>query len=123
MVVSTPPLLLTGRINLTIQRRSKGGYVGGRWVDGATEDVVIVANVQPVEKSTDTRMLPEALRSQATLKVYSKNPIRELKQGDLGWDADRFLWEGEWYEVMKTINYKMGVLDHYKAVCKRVELT
>ena len=118
-----PPLLLVGQLPLEMIRRSKGAYVKGRWVEGAEETVTITANVQPVEKSSDTRILPEAIRSHATLKVYSPDPIREMKQGDQGWDADRFYWEGELYEVMKTINYKMGVLNHYKALCKRVELT
>ena len=31
--------------------------------------------------------------------------------------------EGKTWEVMKVISYKMGVMDHYKSICVRRELT
>lgn len=119
-----PPLLSTGRVTLDITRRAKQEIVRGRPVPGAEEIVQVVCNVQPVLKSSDTLLLPEGDRSKACLKVYSQGgEIRQLKEGPNGWSADRFMWQGDLYEVMKVINYAMGVLNHYKAICMRVELT
>lgn len=119
-----PPLLLTGRVKLQVIRRESETIVRGRPVDGLESVVEVVCNVQPILKSTDTSMLPEADRSKAAIKVYTNGaPLRQRREGSGGWAADRFLWEGDLYEVMKVIDYKMGVLSHYKAICQRVELT
>jgi hypothetical protein len=119
-----PPLLLTGHTTLEIIRREAEIIVRGRPSPGAESIVPVECNVQPVLKSTDTYLLPEADRSRATLKVYSKGAeIRQLKEGVNGYSADRFYWKGELYEVMKVIEYDMGILNHYKALCTRVELT
>lgn len=119
-----PPLFLVGRTTLEVLRTATSTYVNGRAVPGPSEVVQVVCNVQPVLKTSDTLMLPEADRSKACLKVYTNgDALKSLKEGGSGWAADRFFWEGDLYEVMKVIAYKMGVLDHYKAVCMRVELT
>lgn len=119
-----PPLLSTGKVTLDITRREKQSFNRGRPVPGAESIVQVVCNVQPVLKSSDTIILPEADRSKACLKVYTQGAeLRALKEGPNGHGADRFTWQGEVYEVMKVINYAMGVLNHYKAICMRVELT
>lgn len=119
-----PPLLLVGRVTLDVTRTTATTYVNGRAVPGTSEVVQVIANVQPVLKSTDTIMLPEADRSKAVLKVYTKGEsLRQLREGDAGWAADRFEWDGVTYEVMKVIDYRMGVMNHYKALCSRVEVT
>lgn len=119
-----PPLLSVGRTTLQIIRRNAPTIVRGRPVPGFEDVYDVVCNVQPVLKSSDTILLPEADRSKACLKVYTKgDQLRALREGDAGWAADRFEWQGDLYEVMKVINYAMGVLNHYKAICMRVELT
>ncbi|ATW58222.1 hypothetical protein CNR37_00002 [Pseudomonas phage ventosus] len=119
-----PPLLSTGRTTLEVTRRGPSTYVNGRPVAGIGYGVEVVCNVQPVLKSTDTIMLPEADRSKACLKVYTKGQeLWQFKEGPDGHAADQFFWQGDKYEVMKVINYAMGVLNHYKAICMRVELT
>lgn len=119
-----PPLLSTGRVTLDITRRTSTTYVNGRPVPGIGSLVQVVCNVQPVLKSSDTILLPESDRSKACLKVYTKGQeLFELKEGPDGHAADQFYWQGDKYEVMKVINYAMGVLNHYKAICMRVELT
>lgn len=119
-----PPLLLTGHTTLDIIRREAEIIIRGRPSPGAESIVQVVCNVQPVLKSTDTYLLPEADRTRATLKVYTKGAaLRQRKEGTSGYAADRFYWKGELYEVMKVIDYDMGVLNHYKALCARVELT
>lgn len=119
-----PPLLQVGKVTLDVIRTDPATYNMGRIVPGASTTVQVVANVQPVQKSTDTMLLPEADRSRAVIKVYTQGAaLRQLKEGLGGWTADRFMWDGDLYEVMKVIDYKMGVLNHYKALCQRVELT
>lgn len=118
-----PPLLQVGSVTLEVTRTTAATFVNGRLVPGTSTLVDVVANVQPVLKSTDTMLLPEVDRSKAVLKVYTKgDALRQLKEGPNGWSADRFTWDGDIYEVMKVIDYKMGVLNHYKALCARVEL-
>lgn len=120
-----PPLLLVGNVSLTVTRQAAGSYTAGRFTPGSTSVVTVKANVQPVLKSTDTLLLPEADRSKAVLKVYTDGAeLRQLKEGPGGWGADRFTWEGEVFEVMKVISYNTGnQLRHYKALCARVEQT
>ena len=119
-----PPLLATGQVTLDVTRREAATIVRGRPVPGAETQVPVVGNVQPILKSSDTILLPEADRSKACLKVYTKgSEMKALREGGNGWAADRFVWEGDLYEVMKVINYRMGVLNHYKAICMRIELT
>ena len=120
-----PPLLLVGSVTLSVTRQAAGSYVAGRFTPGSTSLVNVRANVQPVLKSTDTMLLPEADRSKAVLKVYTDGAeLRQLKEGADGWGADRFTWEGEVYEVMKVISYNTGnQLKHFKALCSRVEQT
>ena len=119
-----PPLLLVGKVKIDVIRRSSSTYNMGRLVPGVETTVQVSANIQPVQKSTDTMLLPEADRSRAVIKVYTQGEtLRQLKEGPNGWAADRFMWDGDLYEVMKVIDYKMGVLNHYKALCQRVELT
>lgn len=119
-----PPLFLVGRTTLDVTRTTASTYVNGRAVPGTSMTVQVVCNVQPVLKTSDTLMLPEADRSKACLKVYTNGgELKSLKEGGNGWTADRFYWKGDLYEVMKVISYDMGVLNHFKAVCMRVELT
>lgn len=119
-----PPLLSVGQTTLEVTRRQAATYDRGRPVPGAETIVEVVCNVQPVLKASDTMLLPEADRSKACLKVYTQGgEMKALKEGGGGWAADRFEWQGDLYEVMKVINYAMGVLNHYKAICMRVELT
>lgn len=119
-----PPLFSVGRTTLDITRTTASTYVNGRAVPGTSTVVQVVCNVQPVLKTSDTLMLPESDRSKACLKVYTDGGVlKSLKEGGNGWAADRFMWQGDLYEVMKVISYDMGVLNHYKAVCMRVELT
>lgn len=119
-----PPLLAVGRTTLDVTRTTASTYVNGRVVNGTSAQVPVVCNVQPVLKTSDTLLLPEADRSKASLKVYTRgSELKSLKEGGNGWAPDRFMWKGDLYEVMKVISYDMGVLDHWKAICMRVELT
>lgn len=120
-----PPFWATGRTTLTITRKTAGTYVNGRYVEGTTSTQEITANVQPGLKWNDIQYLPEGERGRKSLRVYTDFPLRTRQEGPDGHDADRFVWtDGHTYEVnVLCHSYEMGVLNHTKAICSRVEVT
>lgn len=126
--MTSPTFQLTKKIPITLHRRVKGSYVNGIWVDGATSDVVIEANVQPM-KDHELMLMPEAERSKEWLKVYSASEIRAQVEGTNGWDSDEFefdsMEDGKTYifKIMKVRRYKMSILDHWRAIACRKEIT
>lgn len=117
-----PRFLLTKTIPLTILRKTQGSYVNGDWVEGAETKVPLDVNIQPF-KDEDLLLLPEADRSREWYKLYCADEIRMDKQGDDGWAADEFVYEGDRYKVMKVRSYRMSILDHYKATAARMEIS
>lgn len=109
------------QVPLTLTRSNGGQWVGGRWQPSVDTQVLIEASVQPVTRSTDLMMLPEGDRAKAAVEVWSASEIRMVKEGDGGWSPDRFTWLDNEYEVMKAMPWQMGHIDHYHAVCRRVE--
>lgn len=117
-----PRFLLTKTIPLTILRKTKGSYVNGDWVEGVETKVPLDVNIQPF-KDEDLLLLPEAGRSREWYKLYCADEIRMDKQGDDGWAADEFVYEGDRYKVMKVRSYHMGTLDHFRATAARMEIS
>jgi hypothetical protein len=109
---------------IVITRRDSGSYVDGKAVEGWKTTVEIEGHIQPL-KYRETLMLPEASRSNKACKVYSKELLRGLKEGELGWAADRFEWQGDWYEVMKQQEWDVqtSMSDHFCAYAVRIEIT
>lgn len=109
---------LTGYIDLEIIRPSgKGEYDddSGKFIPAENEEAPIIrANVQPF-KASQTFMMTDTERTKEWLNVWSPDPIRKMKEGVGGWDADKFIYDGQTFKVMNVRKYKMGVLDHYHA--------
>lgn len=118
----TPGFLLTKKIPLTLIRSTAGSYVDGVWVEGTETNVTIDVNIQPL-KPSELLILPEADRSRQWWKMYSASEIRMDKQGTSGWAADEFVYQGDRYKVMKVENYAMGILNHYRALAARMEIS
>lgn len=118
----TPGFLLTKKIPIDLIRKTAGSYVDGEWVEGAETTVTIDVNIQPL-KEAELLLLPEADRGRQWWKVYSASEIRMDKQGTSGWAADEFVYQGDRYKVMKVENYSMGILNHYRALAARMELS
>lgn len=109
--------LLTKYVDLDIIRsngQAEYSDTTGLPVPVGTTTVTIKANVQPF-KDSQTMMLDAAERTREWLMVYSESEVRKLKEGEDGWDADTFIWEGRLYEVMQVQCYKMGILNHWEA--------
>lgn len=120
--MSVAQFSLVKKVPVTIYRHSQGSYVDGDWVEGAEQQVVIQANVHPFS-DYQVMMLPESDRTKSWMWLFTADVVRQKKEGLGGYGADRFLWDGDMYEVMKTQKFSMGVRDHFEAKCARVELT
>lgn len=121
----SPPLLLplTGQIDILVTSSSGGSYVRGVYVKGTPTSRTIKANVQPVLKSTDTLILPESDRSKEIIKIYTTEKLKSRKEGSAPNEGDLVSYDGKTFEVMKVIEYKMGILNHTKAIAVRKEIT
>lgn len=113
---------LVKKIPVDITRSSPGSYVAGEWVPGSTSIITIQANVHPFT-DYQVMILPESDRTKSWLWVFSASELRQKKEGSSGYNGDRFTWNGEVYEVMKTQKYEMTVQDHFEAKAVRVELS
>lgn len=117
-----PQFLLTNKIPLTLLREGEGGYVRGEWVKGQVVPVEVEVNIQPV-RPHEIQMMPESDRTREWYKLYCADEIRTAQEGDNGHGADEFEWEGHRYKVMKVVSYKMGILNHFRAMAARVPNT
>lgn len=118
-----PPFLATRSIPLIIVRKTAGTYVNGRYVEGDATSFTIKANVQPGLKFNDTQYLAEGERGRLAVRVYTASEIRARKEGPEGYDADEFEYEGQTYVIRWCHHYKMGILDHWKAIAVAKEVT
>jgi len=115
--------LQTGRVDLVVFRQEAGSYIERRWVEGQVTPVTVKAvNIQPMSDNQKL-ILAEADRTKEWLKLYSPEPLRTIKEGIDGHDSDKFEYEGVMYEVCKARVYRMGVLNHCKALAVSLEKT
>jgi hypothetical protein len=124
MIKSRPKFFRIGTVQLPIFRKSSDGYYSdGEWVEAdADQTLTIKANVQPL-KYSETKMFPESLRTKKWMKLITEEEVREDREGNNGWEADEFEWQGDRFKVMQVRNFAMGNLDHYSSLAVRIELT
>jgi len=122
--MTIPSFTLTKKLPITVYRKGKDTVVKGRPVPAVETSFVVQANVQPFNYR-DLMVLPESDRTKEWIKVYvaTSEILRTARQGSDGYDADEVLWNGERFKVMRLQSYAMGVLDHVKAICARVEIS
>lgn len=119
----TPPFFLTGRITLDVTRASAGTRVNGRYVPGATSTVHVVANVQPYQRRSGEVSIAEGDRDRSLLKVFAKEPLVAVVEGNPSVIPDTFVWHGETYEVIQVQYWGMGNMDHYECLAIKKERT
>lgn len=119
-----PNFLLTHKIPLTIYRRDPNTWVDGEVIEGATTEVPIMVNIQPL-KEYELMQFPESERTRVWYKFYTADYVRTEKEGIGGWDADEFVWNGDRYKIMKVQDWLsgMGILEHCRAYAARISLT
>lgn len=118
---TTPQFLLTHKVPIQVKRFGEGEWVDGYFVSGVETTLNIEANVQPL-RGHELLTLPETDRTKESVKVYcveTLNTVEEVGQTK----ADVVIWEGKRFQAIKTMTYKMGVLDHTKTVCFRLPET
>lgn len=122
--MSIAQFTLVRKTPVTILRHSAGRYDDdtGKWIEGVEEQVVIQANVHPFS-DYQVSILPESDRTRSWMWVFTSDLIRSKKEGVDGYGADRFVWDGDLYELMKIQSFKMGVRDHFEGKAARVELS
>lgn len=114
-LVKKIPLVLTRTV-------SPGRHQEGEWIPGEVAEVTIQANVQPFS-DYQVMILPESDRTKNWVWVFSASNMFQKKEGAVAREGDKFQWNGEWYEVMKTQTFQMTVRDHTEAKCCRIELS
>lgn len=118
-----PPFLFTGKVILDVNRSSAGTRVNGRYVAGTVSVVQVEANVQPYQRRTGEASPPEGDRHRSLVKVFAKQALVPVSEGDPSQIADTFEWEGDLYEVMQVLPWKMGLMDHYECLAIKKEKT
>jgi len=118
-----PQFLLTKKIPLTIYRTAtQGSYVNGEWVAAVATTVIREVNIQPL-KDEELLLLPEAERAREWYKLYCAEDLLAAKPGVSGTVADEFVYKGDRYKVMKVKEYSMGILNHFRAMAARMEVS
>lgn len=115
------PFLTIGRVTVEIKRSTGGTRDKGVWKENPPEIIKVRGSVQPYLKSTDLMMLPEGDRTKETLKLYSMDEVLEGREGHNARSPDIILWDGEEWEVKKSVPYMMGVLNHWEVSAVRKE--
>ncbi|CAP41317.1 hypothetical protein [Bordetella petrii] len=103
----------------TIRPRAEGGYVKGRWVEGAdAAPYTIQASVQPARLSDHDVLQPnpEGRRITAAVRIYTTAVLNVAGQDDQ--NGDRLVWDraphpGE-YLVVAVSPWQSGVISHYR---------
>lgn len=122
--MSIPNFTLTKTLPITVYRKDKDTVVKGRPTAALETSFIVEANVQPFNYR-DLMVLPESDRTKEWIKVYvaTSDVFRTARQGSDGYEADEILWQGDRFKVMRIQPYRMGVLDHQKLICARVEIS
>ena len=120
---ASPPFLYTGRTTLTVTRAGTGSRVNGRYVPGTPTTVEVVANVQPYQRRSGEVSIPEGDRDRSLLKIFAREPLRAVVEGNPSSVADTFTWNGETYEVIQVQYWGMGMMNHWECLAIKKERT
>lgn len=116
-----PRFELTHKLPFKVIRFAAGGYVKGKWIDGVQTEMDIEGNIQPM-RGHELLALPESDRTKDVIKVYTVETLRTLNEAEKT-KADLVIWNNLVYQIIKTMTYQMGVLDHTKSIAVRLPLT
>lgn len=118
--MSVAQFSLVKKVPVDIIRHAVDTYVNGRLVVGAATTFTVMANVHPFS-DYQLMLLPDAERTKSWVWMFTTDEVRQKKE--TFWGSDQFVWDGDLYEVMRSQNYKMGVVDHFEIKAVRKELS
>lgn len=96
----------------TLIRTSAGGYVNGDYVPGIEQSSLVDFDIQPII-SDETQSLDEGRREIGRIKIYSDIDLITNEEGQ-NTIADRVVYEGKTYEVIKEDKRRVTILRHNK---------
>ena len=122
---------------VTVQRDRKAasGYdTAGDWVPGVPTSVMLEGVVHPITAKTNLseRMIQEIdnNRDRKWVVIYSPPTDQEVVP-EVSWrtssesgqfEADIMVYNGDRYEIAMLDEWEAGVLDHIKAIAKRLDV-
>lgn len=120
--MSVPQFLSVGSVCLNVKRHVNGEYDdNGRWDDGGdSSSFTIKANVQDRLTWQDRQLLEEGNRGRRAIRIYTPTELI-FTDTSTGQSGDTVMWQGRKYEVIYAVTYRMGVLNHTKAIACIVE--
>ena len=121
--------------NILRVRKAASGYgTDGSWIAGVPDSVMLEGVVHPITGGTNLseRMIQEIdnNRDRKWVVIYSPPTDQEVVP-EVSWrtssesgqfEADIMVYNGERYEIAMIDEWEAGVLDHIKAIAKRLDL-
>ena len=105
--------------SVTLIRTSAGHYTDdGQWQNGATEEMTIQANVQPLnqrELEQYTSILPGGNRTIMLVKVYTSEQLL-LDEQMTGQVADVIEWLGKKYKIAMQEQWQSNIISHFRYI-------
>ena len=105
--------------SVTLVRTSAGHYTdGGQWQDGATEEITIQANIQPLnqrELEQYTSILPGGNRTNMLVKIYTSEELL-LDEQMTGQVADVIQWLGKNYKIAMCEQWQSSIISHFRYI-------
>lgn len=105
--------------------RAPGGYVNGRWVEGAESQSAFRASIQPAKKEDYDQLqaLAEGRRVESAVRIYTRTQLAVA--GDTGSNGDIVIYRGDRYLVTAGSDWNMGMrgVNHYRYLAVRQKLS
>lgn len=104
---------------VTVVRSLAGAYnEDGVWQDGQTQELTILANVQPLnQRETEqyTQILAGGNRTISMVKVYTKAILLTDVQMT-GQTADILVWRGKHYKIAMVEEWQSNIISHFRYI-------
>jgi hypothetical protein len=117
----SPAYRRTGRTCFTVTRDSVGGeWIDGEWYEAIKTNVQLLGNIQPSLNWNQMQTLDAGERTKQAIAIYCNGELYMASEGlTQPRKADIVHWDGYEWEVVRSMTYKMGVLDHCEAIAFR----
>ncbi len=110
-------------VDVTLRRPDSGGtYAKGEWQDASSTDTIIKGSIQPLS-GNELLQLEEGERTRELRKIYTFEELKTASEGADQTESDIIIYNGQEYEVIKTLPYldpgPYIELPHCKAIIAR----
>lgn len=108
---------------VTIHRLTGGSYVNGRYVEGSSSDISIMASIQPADEKDMSKvidLLPEGRRQSGLYRLYTSTRLNALQNTQ---NPDIAIVDGMQFEVIMEASWQNNVINHYKYIVAKIKET